>query len=134
MLCWWSIRISVAPLTRPVKFWANLGIFCELFTDWAAIGLTDRAVNDGASFTYTTIPRCEDVMLTQGTSFVRYSKLLCWIVALIWFSLSFLSFTSDSESSTINGFLWLVGAIAFAVSAGFISKSSDLAESEDLEE
>ena len=66
--------------------------------------------------------------------FARYSKSLCWIVALIWFALSFLSFTSDSESSTINGFLWLVGAIAFAVSAGFISKSSDSAESQDLEE
>lgn len=68
-------------------------------------------------------------MLTQGTGFARYSKSLCWIVSLIWLVLSVLAFTSDSESSTINGFLWLVGAIAFAVSAGFISKSSDSAES-----
>jgi len=69
-------------------------------------------------------------MLTQGTGFARYSKTLCSIVAVIWLVLSFLAFTSDSESSTINGFLWLVGAIAFAVSAGFISRSSDSAESD----
>ena len=73
-------------------------------------------------------------MLTQGTGFARYSKTLCWIVALIWLVLSFLAFTSGSESSTINGFLWLVGAIAFAVSAGFISKSSDSAESDAEDE
>ncbi|MFT7472075.1 MAG: hypothetical protein ACI8XU_001972 [Kiritimatiellia bacterium] len=68
-------------------------------------------------------------MLTQGTGFARYSKSLCWIVASIWLVLSILAFTSDSESSTINGFLWLVGAIAFAVSANFISRFSDSAES-----
>ncbi len=73
-------------------------------------------------------------MLTQGTGFARYSKFLCWIVALIWLALSFLAFTSDSENSTINGFLWLVGAIAFALSAGFISKSSDSAESNEDDE
>ncbi|MBL4574385.1 MAG: hypothetical protein JKY86_15130 [Gammaproteobacteria bacterium] len=73
-------------------------------------------------------------MLTQGTGFARYSKSLCWIVALIWLVLSFLAFTGDGESSTINGFLWLVGAIAFAVSAGFISKSSDSTESDAAEE
>lgn len=73
-------------------------------------------------------------MLTQGSGFARYSKLLCWIVALIWLALSILAFTGDSESSTINGFLWLVGAIAFAFSASFISKSSASAESNAAEE
>lgn len=73
-------------------------------------------------------------MLTQGTGFARYSKSLCWIVALIWLVLSVLAFTGDSESSTINGFLWLAGAIAFAVSGGVISKSSDSAESNAAEE
>lgn len=73
-------------------------------------------------------------MLTQGTGFARYSKSLCWIVALIWLALSILAFTSDGESSTINGFLWLVGAIAFAVSAGFISKSAGSTESNAAEE
>jgi len=73
-------------------------------------------------------------MLTQGTGFAKYSKSLCWIVALIWLVLSILAFTGDSESSTVNGFLWLVGAIAFAASAGFISRSSDSAESNAAEE
>ena len=69
-------------------------------------------------------------MLTQGTGFARYSRSLCWIVALIWMVLSFLAFTGGSGSSIINDFLWLVGAIAFAVSASFISKSSGSAESD----
>ena len=69
-------------------------------------------------------------MLTQGTGFARYSKSLCWIVALIWMVLSFLAFTGGSGSSIINDFLWLAGAIAFAVSASFISKSSGSAESD----
>jgi len=69
-------------------------------------------------------------MLTQGTGFARYSRSLCWIVALIWMVLSFLAFTGGSGSSIINDFLWLAGAIAFAVSASFISKSSGSAESD----
>ena len=73
-------------------------------------------------------------MLTQGTGFARYSKSLCWIVALIWLALSVLAFTGDSESSTINGFLWLAGAIAFAVSASVIAKSSASAEPDAAEE
>jgi len=68
-------------------------------------------------------------MLTQGTGFARYSKLLCLIVASIWLVLSILAFTGDSESSTINGFLWLAGAIAFAVSGVFISRSPGPVES-----
>ena len=68
-------------------------------------------------------------MLTQGTGFARYSKSLCLIVASIWLVLSILAFTGDSESSTINGFLWLAGAIAFAVSGVFISRSSGPVES-----
>lgn len=73
-------------------------------------------------------------MLTQGTGFARYSKSLCWIVAIIWLALSILAFTGESESSTINGFLWLVGAIAFAISASFISKAPDSADSSAAEE
>lgn len=68
-------------------------------------------------------------MLTQGTGFAKYSKSLCWIVALIWLALSILAFTGDGESATINGVLWLIGAIAFALSASFISKSSDSVDS-----
>ena len=44
--------------------------------------------------------------------------------------LSFLAFTGGSESSIINGSLWLVGAIAFAVFASSISRSSGSAESD----
>lgn len=73
-------------------------------------------------------------MLTQGTGFAKYSKSLCWIVALIWLALSILAFMGDSESATINGFLWLAGAVAFAVSASFISKSSGSPESNAAEE
>ncbi|GJM13749.1 MAG: hypothetical protein DHS20C12_21520 [Pseudohongiella sp.] len=73
-------------------------------------------------------------MLTQGTGFARYSKSLCWIVALIWLALSILAFTGGGESSTINGFLWLAGAVAFAVSANFISRTSDSSESNAAEE
>ncbi len=73
-------------------------------------------------------------MLTQGTGFARYSKSLCWIVAGIWLVLSFLAFTGDSGNSTINGLLWLAGAVAFAVSAMFISKSPESDESSAVEE
>lgn len=63
-------------------------------------------------------------MLTKGTSFARYSKSLCWIVAAIWLVLSILSFTSGAESGTINGFLWLAGAVAFAISGMALGRSS----------
>lgn len=62
-------------------------------------------------------------MLTQGTGFAKYSKSLCWVVALIWLALSVLTFTGGGQNSTINGLLWLVGAIAFAISAIFISRT-----------
>ena len=72
-------------------------------------------------------------MLTQGTGFSRYSKSLCWIVAIIWLVLSILAFTGG-ESATVNGFLWLAGAIAFAVSGGFISRSSDSSNADTAED
>ena len=64
-------------------------------------------------------------MLTRGTSFARYSKSLCWIVSIIWLTLSALSFTSDAESAMINGFLWLAGAVAFAISALALGRGED---------
>ena len=73
-------------------------------------------------------------MLTQGTGFAKYSKSLCWIVAIIWLALSVLAFTGGGESATINGFLWLVGAIAFAVSANFISNTPSVAEADEAED
>jgi len=73
-------------------------------------------------------------MLTQGTGFARYSKSLCWIVATIWLVLSILAFTGGGESATINGFLWLAGAIAFAVSGVFISRSPDSSNADTAED
>lgn len=72
-------------------------------------------------------------MLTKGTGFARYSKGLCWFVAAIWLVLSGLSFTSGAENATINGSLWLAGAIAFAVSAIALGRNSgsDAASSGD---
>ena len=56
-------------------------------------------------------------MLTRDTTFARYSKNLCWIISIIWLTLAILSFTSEDSSGPLVGFLWLVGAVAFAISA-----------------
>ena len=63
-------------------------------------------------------------MLTKGTGFARYSKSLCLIVALIWLVLAVLSFTSGAPNATINGMLWLAGAVAFAVSSLALGRGS----------
>tara|TARA_R110002073_G_scaffold44250_5_gene122839 strand:+ start:1217 stop:1438 length:222 start_codon:yes stop_codon:yes gene_type:complete len=73
-------------------------------------------------------------MLTQGTGFAKYSRSLCWVVALIWLALSVLAFTGGGASANINGVLWLVGAIAFAVSATVISKDPSEGDSETGED
>ena len=56
-------------------------------------------------------------MLTRGTTFARYSKNLCWIISIIWLTLAILSFTSTDSTGPMIGFLWLAGAVAFAISA-----------------
>ena len=127
-------RDSVVSYASSAKYRANRGSFCGLLLDLAATGLTVRAVNDNVHITYTTTLLCEDVMLTQGTGFAKYSKSLCWIVAIIWLALSILAFTSGGENSTINGFLGLAGAIAFAVSASLISRSPNSAAVDEGEE
>ena len=63
-------------------------------------------------------------MQIKGLSFAKYSRNLCWVVALIWLLLSILTFTGDGVNSVLNGFLWLAGAVAFAISAMFISKNA----------
>lgn len=73
-------------------------------------------------------------MLTQGTGFAKYSKSLCWVVSLIWLALSVLAFTGGGESAMINGVLWLVGAIAFAVSASVISKPAAEGEADEADD
>jgi len=62
-------------------------------------------------------------MQIKGLSFAKYSRNLCWIVAIIWLLLSILTFTGDGVNAVLNGFLWLAGAVAFAISAMFISKN-----------
>ena len=63
-------------------------------------------------------------MLTKGTGFARYSKGLCWFVALICLVLSVFSFYCDSDNGMLNGFLWLAGAVAFAVSAMALGRNT----------
>ena len=67
-------------------------------------------------------------MFNKETRFAKYSKGLCWVVSVIWLALAVLSFTGGNGG--ITGFLWLAGAIAFAVSAISIGKSegADAAE------
>jgi len=69
-------------------------------------------------------------MITKEARFARFSKNFCWVVAAIWLVLSILNFTGDSESAMINGFLWLAGAVAFAISALFIGKNSNSSQSQ----
>lgn len=73
-------------------------------------------------------------MITKGASFARYSRNLCWFVAFIWLLLAVLTFTGDSVNSVLNGFLWLAGSIAFAISAIFIGRSNtpDTSSDDDL--
>lgn len=63
-------------------------------------------------------------MLNQGTGFAQYSKTLCWIVSFILLAIALLSFFSEAPNATVLGMLWLAGAFAFAISALFLSKSS----------
>jgi hypothetical protein len=70
-------------------------------------------------------------MLSKGAGFANFSRGLCWVVSLIWLALAVLSFTGDSESATINGLLWLAGAIAFAASALFLGRSGEANDSAD---
>ena len=63
-------------------------------------------------------------MLSKSIGFAKYSRGLCWIVSFIWLALSILSFTGDEPNAMVNGFLWLAGAFAFAISAIFLSKES----------
>ena len=67
-------------------------------------------------------------MLSKSTGFARYSKPLCWIVAVIWAALAVLSFTGGGENATLRGFLWLAGAAAFAISALSIGKNADASQ------
>lgn len=73
-------------------------------------------------------------MLTKGTSFANYSKNLCWIIAVIWLLISIWTFTDGNTNSVINGFLWLAGAVAFAISAMFISKGAESADAAEDEQ
>ncbi|MFT6093308.1 MAG: hypothetical protein ACJA2Q_001204 [Pseudohongiellaceae bacterium] len=68
-------------------------------------------------------------MLSKGAGFANFSRGLCWVVSLIWLALAVLSFTGESDNSTINGLLWLAGAIAFAASALFLGRGGEASNS-----
>ncbi len=73
-------------------------------------------------------------MVNTTSNFAKYSKVLCWVVSFIWLVLSIFAFTSDSENAMINGFLWLIGAFAFAISAIFLSRKTQAVESDNNSE
>ncbi len=58
--------------------------------------------------------------MEKSTTFARYSKGLCWVVAVISLLLAVLTFTGQADNSVIRGLLWLALALVFAVSAVFI--------------
>lgn len=68
-------------------------------------------------------------MISKKTGFAKYSKSLCWFVSVVWLLLAILSFTGESDSgSAFVGVLWLVGAVAFAISAIILGKSAQTSE------
>lgn len=69
-------------------------------------------------------------MLTKSANFARYSKTLCWIVSVIWLALAALSFTSGADNAMVNGFLWLAGAAAFAISGFALGRNSGAASNQ----
>ena len=68
-------------------------------------------------------------MISKKTGFAKYSKSLCWFVSAVWLLLAILSFTDSSDGDSVFvGILWLVGAIAFAISAIILGKSAKTSE------
>jgi hypothetical protein len=59
-------------------------------------------------------------MLSKDTSFARYSRPLCWIVALISLLVAALTFTGTSSNAMLLGLLWLAVAAAFSLSALYL--------------
>lgn len=72
-------------------------------------------------------------MISKDPSFVKYSRPLCAVVALVWLLLAFSSFTSGDANAMVVGFLWLAGAVAFAIPAIFL-KTGDNAEAANGED
>ena len=65
-----------------------------------------------------------DSRMEKSASFARYSKGLCWVVAIISLILAVLTFTGDAEAAVLRGLLWLALALVFAVSAVFFPRAS----------
>jgi hypothetical protein len=72
----------------------------------------------------------DSAIFNKETRFAKYSKGLCWVVSVIWLVLAVLSFTG--ENGGITGFLWLAGALAFAVSAISTGKSEGVDAAEGV--
>lgn len=73
-------------------------------------------------------------MGSKISGFAKYSKSLCWIISFIWLLLAVFAFTGDSDRAMLNGFLWLGGAFAFAISAIFLSRRAQSAVGADNSE
>lgn len=98
--------------------------YCEFGRETGARGLTESPVGESVALkSHAIITLCENLMLTLGAGFAKYSKILCWVVSFILLLLALLSFTGETDNGMIVGFLWLAGAFAFAISAIYLSKS-----------
>ena len=98
--------------------------YCEFGRETGARGLTESPVGESVALnSHAIITLCEDLMLTLGAGFAKYSRILCWVVSFILLLLALLSFTGETDNGMIVGFLWLAGAFAFAISAIYLSKS-----------
>lgn len=70
-------------------------------------------------------------MIDKGTGFARYSKTLCWVIALISLLVAIVTFTGSAENAGLLGFLWLAVAIAFSLSAIFLGGGSGQGSRDD---
>lgn len=62
-------------------------------------------------------------MIDKSTGFARYSRPLSWVIALISVLVAIMTFTGEAANATLLGFLWLAVAVAFALSAMFLTGS-----------
>jgi hypothetical protein len=67
-------------------------------------------------------------MISKSTSFARWSKSFCWVVAAGCLLIALATITGESSNRNMLALLWFAGAIAFTVSGIFLGKSSDNGE------
>lgn len=62
-------------------------------------------------------------MISKDTSFAKWSRPTCWVVAAVCLLIAMVTITGDSSNAMLLGLLWLAGAVAFGISGFFIGKS-----------